>query len=47
MSIFVFCVNLLVAAFILMFAAEIFFLLVGGLMFVYKALHSKKSIDCK
>ncbi len=41
MTIFVFCVNLLVAAFVLTFAAEISLLLVGSLVFAYKVLKSK------
>ena len=42
MSILVFFVNLLAAAFILTYAAEIFFLLVGSIVFAYKALHSNR-----
>ena len=41
MAIFVFCVNLLTAAFILTFAAEIFFLLAGSIVFAYKVLRNK------
>ena len=42
MSTFVFCANLLTAAFFLTYAAEIFFLLVGSIVFAYKALHSNR-----
>ena len=47
MAVFVLCVNLLVAAFILTFAAEIFLLLAGSLVFAYRALSSRRSISHK
>jgi hypothetical protein len=47
MAFLVFCANLLVAAFILTFAAEIFLLLAGSLVFAYRALSSKRRISHK
>ena len=47
MAFFVLCVNLLVAAFMLTFAAEILLLLVGSLVFAYRASHSKRNISYK
>jgi hypothetical protein len=47
MAVFVLCVNLLVAAFTLTFAAEILLLLVGSFLFAYRAMHSKRDINYK
>ena len=41
MAFFVLCANLLAASFILVYAAELFFLLVGSIVFAYKALSHK------
>lgn len=47
MTIFVFCVNLLVAAFVLTFIAEISTLMIGGLMLTFDCIKNRRTNNDK